>query len=191
MLAESAIRGGADALQLRNKEASDEEILAMAKALLPITRRLGVPLIINDRLRLAKICGADGAHLGQEDGSLLEARRLLGENALIGRSTHSLEQALEAEREGFDYVGIGPVYATPTKPARSAVGLELVRSVSGRLRIPFVAIGGIDAKNIREVVDAGAECVAAVRALMGSEDPKSAAETLCREIKRGRVHGDE
>jgi len=189
-LAEAAIRGGADVLQLRDKEASDEEFLAKARSLLSLTRRLGVPLLINDRLQLARECGADGVHLGQEDGSLAEARRILGEGTLIGRSTHNPEQALAAEREGFDYVGIGPIYATPTKPASAPVGLDLVRFAAARLKIPFVAIGGIDKSNIREVSDAGAGCVAVVRALLGSDDPKNAARTLLREMKRDR-NGDQ
>lgn len=183
-LAEAAIRGGADVLQLRDKKASDADFLAMARLLSPLTRRLGVPLVINDRLRLAKECGADGVHLGQEDGSLAEARRILGDNVLIGRSTHSPEQALSAEREGFDYVGVGPVYATPTKPGRTPVGLELVRFAADHLKIPFVAIGGIDEGNIQTVLDAGARCVALVRALLGSNDPETAARMFLRKMKR-------
>jgi thiamine-phosphate pyrophosphorylase len=182
-LAEEAIRGGADVLQLRDKEASDEEFLAKARMLGALTRRLGVPLIINDRLWLVKECGADGVHLGQEDGSIAQARQMLGDDAIIGRSTHSAEQALAAEREGFDYVGVGPVYATPTKPGRAPVGLDLVRFASEHLKIPFVAIGGIDQKNAGQVRGAGAKCVAVVRALMGSGDPKASAETLLREMK--------
>ena len=187
-MAEAAIRGGADVLQLRDKEASDEAFLAQAKILANLTRRLGVPLIINDRLYLAKECGADGVHLGQEDGSLVEARRVLGPDALVGRSTHSVEQAMLAEREGFDYVGVGPVYATPTKPGRSPVGLELVRFAAERLEIPFVAIGGIDRKNVAVVSAAGARCVAVVRGLMGSDDPRDAAQVLLREMEKGASH---
>ncbi len=182
-LAEAAIRGGADVLQLRNKTASDKEFLAEAKVLRSLTHHMGVPLIVNDRLQLARECGADGVHLGQDDGTLVQARQLLGENALIGRSTHSAEQALAAEREGFDYIGVGPVYATPTKPGRAAVGLELVRFASKNIKIPFVAIGGIDENNIYEVLKAGAKCVAVVRSLMGSDNPGEAAQTLIRKME--------
>ena len=180
---EAAIRGGASVVQVRDKRATDQELLRQACELLPITRRLGVPLIVNDRPRVAKEVGADGVHLGQEDGSLSEARSLLGEEALIGRSTHSPEQALAAEKEGFDYIGVGPIYATPTKPGRSATGLEFIRFAAANLRVPFVAIGGIGETNLDEVLEAGALRVAFVRALLGRTDPEEAAKKLMAKIQ--------
>jgi thiamine-phosphate pyrophosphorylase len=185
-VAEQAILGGASVLQLRDKNASDEELLALALKLLPVTRRHGVPLIVNDRPGVAKAAGADGVHLGQDDGPLSEARRLLGARAVIGRSTHSPEQAVQAEREGFDYIGVGPVYATPTKAGRPPVGLEFVRFAAANVRLPFVAIGGIDASNIAEVLAAGAKTVAAVRAVTGAADPQAEAAKLLR-MMRERV----
>ncbi len=182
-LAEAAIQGGADVLQLRDKDASNEDLLAQAKKLLIVTRHYGIPLIINDRLEIVQKAGAEGLHLGQEDGSLREARQQLGEDAILGRSTHSPEQALAAEKEGFDYVGIGPVFTTPTKPGRPAVGHELVRFASKNLNIPFVAIGGIDESNILSVAEAGAKCVAVVRALMGSADPRLSAQNFLTQLK--------
>ena len=182
-VAEQAILGGADVVQLRDKKAGDEELLRQAKALLPVTRRHGVPLIINDRLEVAKRCGADGVHLGQNDGTLSEARRVLGEKAICGRSTHSPEEALAAEAEGFDYIGVGPIYATPTKAGRPAVGLELVRFASDRLEVPFVAIGGVDPSNLGEVLNAGARAVAAVRAVMGQPDPRAAARQFLQKME--------
>jgi thiamine-phosphate pyrophosphorylase len=129
--------------------------------------------------------GADGVHLGQEDGPLSAARALLGDEAIIGRSTHSPEQALAAAKEGFDYIGIGPVFLTPTKPAYRAVGLELVRFAAKNVAIPFVAIGGIDASNVRQVRAAGARAVAVVRAVMAAERPDEAA----RQLLTGESHG--
>jgi len=155
--------------------------------LLAVTRSRKIPLIINDRIRVAKLAGADGVHLGQEDGLLEEARVLLGEDALIGRSTHSPEQALKAQRDGFDYIGVGPVFKTPTKPAYVPVGLELVRFAADNIQIPFVAIGGIDASNAREVWEAGAKTIAVVRAVMGSGDPEEAARRLVEKLTTRKV----
>lgn len=174
----AAIDGGASVVQLRDKKALDEDLVRTAKRLLEITRPKGIPLIINDRVEVAKTSGADGVHLGQEDVSLREARAVLGSGAIIGRSTHSPEQALAAEAEGFDYIGVGPVFQTPTKPNAKPVGLELVRFAAQNLRIPFVAIGGIDAGNVEKVLREGAKTVAVVRAVMGAADPKKAAEAL-------------
>jgi thiamine-phosphate pyrophosphorylase len=174
----AAIEGGADVVQLRDKKAPDAELIRAAECLLRVTRPMGIPLIINDRVNVAKASGADGVHLGQGDGSLREARTALGEDAIIGRSTHSREQALSAEAEGFDYIGVGPVFQTPTKPLVEPVGLELVRFAAENLRIPFVAIGGIDASNVEKVRQSGARAAAVVRAVMGAADPKRAAEAL-------------
>jgi len=182
-LVEEAVRGGADVVQLRDKNADDRTLLRQAKSLLSLTRRLGVPLIVNDRVAVAKEAQADGVHLGQEDGSLDHARSVLGEEALIGRSTHSPEQAMQAAREGFDYIGIGPVYPTPTKAGRQAVGLDLVRFAAQSLTLPFVAIGGIDETNLGRVLEAGAERVAVVRAVMARKDPREAAARLRAIIK--------
>ncbi len=175
-----AVLGGAGVVQLRDKSARDEEFAAQARELLLITRSLGVPLIINDRIEIARQVGADGVHLGQDDASLEAARMILGANAIVGRSTHSVEQARRAQSEGFDYIGVGPVFATPTKPSYEPVGLDLVRLAAQILRIPFVAIGGIDEKNAFEVRKAGAKTVAVVRAVMASENPKLTAENLCK-----------
>ena len=175
-----AILGGAGAVQLRDKKATDSQLLLMARKLLVLTRSAGVPLIINDRIGVAKKSGADGVHLGQKDAGLEEARAVLGKEAIIGRSTHSPEQALRAQEEGFDYIGIGPVFATPTKPAYEPVGLELVRFAAASIQIPFVAIGGIDEKNAMQVKGAGARTLALVRAVMASENPRLTVENLCK-----------
>jgi thiamine-phosphate pyrophosphorylase len=178
-----AILGGADVIQLRDKNASDEELLRQAKDLLQVTRPLGVPLIINDRVHVASASGAEGVHLGQSDGSLSHAREILGNHAIFGRSTHSPEQGFLAEEEGFDYIGVGPVFSTPTKPDRAGVGLEYVRYAAGRFTIPFVAIGGIDEENAPQVAKAGARAIAVVRAVLGQEDPRRSAEDLKKKLE--------
>ncbi len=177
-IAEHAIRGGADVIQLRAKAVSTRSLLEHAERLRRVTAGR-VPLIINDRLDVALAVGADGVHLGQDDLPVGKARELLGRRPLIiGKSTHSLDQALEAEREATEYVAVGPVYATPTKPDYGNVGLELVRQAAAKLLKPIVAIGGIDASTLALVRHAGARCVAVVRAVCGADDPESAARSL-------------
>ena len=173
-----ALEGGADVIQLRDKKATDLEMTRLARSLLKITRPKHAALIINDRLSVAKESGADGLHLGQDDGSLKEARLVLGEEAILGRSTHSREQALSAEEEGADYLGVGPVFRTPTKASYEPVGLELVSFAAQNISLPFVAIGGIDAQNAGLVREAGARAIAVVRAVMGAEGPEVAARAL-------------
>lgn len=167
-------------IQLRDKEASDEELTHLAKEILKVTRSKNVPLIVNDRVRVAGLSGAQGVHLGQNDGPLKEARLVLGDAAIIGRSTHSREQIIEAQEEGFDYIGVGPVFSTPTKPGVASVGLDLVRFAAQNIRIPFVAIGGINESNASQVREAGATAVAVVRAVIDSKDPESAARNIAR-----------
>lgn len=176
-LAAQAVEGGADVIQYRDKSATDAQKLQQA---LRIRKAIGgrAPLIINDSIRVALDSGADGVHLGQDDASLDEARRALGEAALIGRSTHSPAQGRSAQSEGFDYIGVGPVYATPTKPDYRPAGLTYVRFAASELDVPFVAIGGIDASTLLPVLDAGARAVAVVRAVIGSPDPKRAAQNI-------------
>lgn len=180
---ELAIEGGADVVQLRDKNASREELAAQALRILKVTRPKGVALIINDHMEVCRQVGADGVHLGQEDASYAEARQILGEAALIGRSTHSPEQGLAAQKEGFDYIGVGPVFQTPTKPSYVPVGLDLVRFASQNIRIPFVAIGGIDGENAAQVRGAGAKTVAVVRAIMAAQDPRASAKKIYEAMK--------
>ncbi|OGR85413.1 MAG: thiamine-phosphate diphosphorylase [Elusimicrobia bacterium RIFCSPLOWO2_01_FULL_54_10] len=184
---EKALRGGADVVQLRDKHSSAADILKAAKKLKRICQAHDALFIVNDRVDIALASGADGVHLGQEDLPLDEARKIVerygrDNSFLIGRSTHSLEQALAAQNEGADYLGCGPVFATPTKPDYLAQGLELVRQYRERIRIPFVAIGGIDDSNISQVAAAGARCVAVVRAVMAHADPEAAARSLRSKI---------
>jgi len=179
-VAAAAIRGGADVIQLRDKAASARQVLERAQRLLTVTRAGGVPLLINDRVDVAVAAGADGAHVGQDDLPVWAARQLLGPNRIVGKSTHSLEQALAAEREGVDYLALGPLYPTPTKPDSPAVGLSLLGRVGARVTKPLVAIGGIDEMTVSEVLGAGAACVAVVRAVCAAADPQTAAQRLKR-----------
>lgn len=165
---EEACRGGVDIIQLRSKALSDAELFEAGKKIKKIAHANRKLFFVNDRLDLALALEADGVHLGQDDLPIATARKL-GKELLVGKSTHSLKQAIEAEKEGADYIGVGPVYGTPTKPTYTPVGLQLVKQVKSEIRIPFVAIGGIDPGNLNEVLEAGAERVAMVRAIWGAK----------------------
>jgi thiamine-phosphate pyrophosphorylase len=169
---EAAVRGGVDLVQLREKTLADAELLPVLEEARAITRRLGVPLVVNDRPDLAVLVGADYVHVGQDDMPAAAARRF---GLAVGLSTHSPAELDAAEA---DYVGVGPVHATPTKEGRPAVGLELVRYAAEHARVPWFAIGGIDAGNVADVVAAGATRVAVVRAIGDADDPERAAAEL-------------
>jgi thiamine-phosphate pyrophosphorylase len=172
----TALAGGVDVVQLREKHMDDDALTALARAAVALCARAGALLIVNDRPAVALAAGADGVHVGQEDMPVAQVRELVGEDLLIGLSTHAPEE-VDAAGEA-DYLGVGPVHATPTKPGRPAVGLELVRYAAQHAPKPFFAIGGIDAGNIGAVVDAGATRVAVVRAIAEAADPEAAAREL-------------
>jgi thiamine-phosphate pyrophosphorylase len=176
----AALRGGVDLIQLRMKTGSDEEIVSTAQRFKQVCSRHGALLILNDRPDLVPACGADGVHVGQDDASVASARAAVGPDRIVGLSTHSPSQIDSAE--GVDYIGVGPVHETPTKPGRPAVGLELVSYAGRRARVPFFAIGGITAANVGAVRAAGAVRVAVVRALTEAEDPERAARRLKHEL---------
>ena len=178
---DAAYRGGADIVQLRTKHMTDRALMELGKEIRKIADRERKLFFVNDRLDIALGAAADGVHLGQDDLPVEDARRLCrraGARMWIGKSTHSLEQATNAEKEGADYIGVGPVFETPAKPGRKPVGVDLVSQVSTRVRIPFVAIGGIDSTNIERVLAAGATRIAAVRAIFAASDPGEAARRL-------------
>ncbi len=182
-----ALAGGVDIVQLRDKRAGDDELLAAAAAARALCDAAGALLILNDRPDLVAAARADGCHVGQEDVDVARARELAGPGALVGRSTHA--PADIAAAADADYIGVGPVEATPTKPGRRPVGLELVRHAAAHAPVPFFAIGGIDASNAAGVVAAGATRIAVVRAIADAADPRAAARML-REILDGElVHG--
>lgn len=174
----AAIRGGADVIQWRDKVSPDGEFLDVAKSLRSCTREENVLLVVNDRVEIALQVGADGVHVGHEDTPVRQVRERVGPAMLIGRSTHSLEEALRAEADGADYLGVGPVFQTPTKPDVRPVGLELVRQVAPKIRIPWFAIGGIDLQNLPLVLSSGAVRVAVVRAVSAVSDPQAAARAF-------------
>jgi thiamine-phosphate pyrophosphorylase len=183
---EQALRGGVDIVQLRVKDpASDDELLVAARRYAELCSAHGALFILNDRPDLVVAAGADGVHVGQDDTPVAEARRIVGEDRLIGLSTHSPAQVDAAGRSDADYIGVGPVHVTPTKPGRPAVGLELVDYAAGHARIPFFAIGGIDLTTVDAVRAAGGDRVAVVRALTAAEDPQAAAQLLRNEVRLG------
>ncbi|MBN1196176.1 MAG: thiamine phosphate synthase [Candidatus Aminicenantes bacterium] len=171
-----ACRAGARVVQFRDKAMSRRLLLKTARMLRGITRETGSMLLINDHLDLAMMCGADGVHLGQEDFCPEDARRILPSGMLLGLSTHSLDQAIAAQAAGADYIGIGPVFATPTKADYVPIGLDTVRLVAGSVSIPTVAIGGINAANLDQVAATGVSNLAMVRAFQ--EDPTGLVERI-------------
>ncbi|MBD2848189.1 thiamine phosphate synthase [Paenibacillus sp. IB182496] len=187
---EAALRGGADMLQYRDKHSEPQQRLEKAQALRRLTRRYGVPLIVNDDVELALAAEADGVHLGQGDLPLAAARRRLGRDRLIGISTHALAEAREAEAGGADYIGAGPVYPTGTKPDAAPVTPAYVQAVAAEIRIPHVAIGGITTANVAEVLEAGARCISAVSAIVGSPDAERVSRTLAERVRAHRGEAD-
>jgi thiamine-phosphate pyrophosphorylase len=175
---EPALAGGVDIVQLRDKTADDATIARAAERFRAACDRHRALLIVNDRPDLARDCGADGVHLGQDDMDADEARALLGPAPLIGLSTHTPAQIDASRQAPVDYLGVGPVHETATKPGRRAVGLALVRYAAAHADRPFFAIGGIEPANAGAVVAAGAERLAAVRALRDAPDPRVAAVAL-------------
>lgn len=186
---DAALRGGVDVVQLREKDpaVSDAALLDAARAFRVAADAHGALFVLNDRPDLATAAGADGVHVGQDDMPVADARALVGEDVLLGRSTHTPAQVEDAAVADVDYFAVGPVHATPTKPGRPAVGLELVRHAAGAPRpLPWFAIGGIDSSNVGAIVAAGAERIVVVRALTEADDPEVAARAL-----RGALTGQE
>lgn len=173
---EAACTGGADAIQLRDKTLSSRELFRLAKDLQAICDRTGTLFILNDRVDVALAADVDGVHVGQEDLPVRVVREMMGHKKLIGCSTHSTAQALAAVGDGADYISCGPLFATPTKPDYAPVGQDLVKEYRQLVRTPFVAIGGIDLSNVTQVIAAGADRVAVVRAVAGAEDVSRAAK---------------
>lgn len=174
----AALAGGVDIVQLRDKDAEDGELLAAAAVARRLCDAAGALLIVNDRPELVAPAHADGVHIGQDDGTVADARAAAGADAIVGRSTHAPAQLAAAADEGADYAGVGPVHATPTKAGRPPVGLGYVRHAADHARLPWFAIGGIAAENAGEVVAAGAQRIAVVRAITDADDPRAAAHAL-------------
>jgi thiamine-phosphate pyrophosphorylase len=163
-IAREACEGGAKVVQYRDKTSTKQEMLKIADEIRKITKEYNSLFIVNDFIDIALMSGADGVHLGQDDVPLFRARKITPDDFIIGISTHSLEQAIDEEKAGADYIGIGPVFGTPTKEEYNPIGLSCVREVLRSVSIPVVAIGGIDIGTIKELVEIGVQNVAMVRA---------------------------
>jgi len=178
------LAGGADILQLRAKKSDAATIRRVAEKLIPLCRDAGVPFILNDFPDLAASLGADGVHIGQDDGALGAAREIMGQGKLIGRSTHSLVQARAALEEGFDYIGFGPLFPTPTKAGRPAIGLDEIVAMEQEVgsHIPAFCIGGITPATLPQVLAAGARRIVVVSALLQAADVAAATRSIRREL---------
>ncbi|MEM7579618.1 MAG: thiamine phosphate synthase [Mastigocoleus sp.] len=181
---EAALQGGLTLVQYREKTADDNVQIEQIRQLRQLCHDYGALLIVNDRVDLALAADADGVHLGQQDMPIVIARQLLGTQRLIGRSTTNSEEMQRAITEGADYIGVGPVYETPTKEGKAAAGLDYVNYVKQNCSIPWFAIGGIDPNNINDVIDAGASRIAVVRSLMQAEQPTLVTQYFLSQLNR-------
>lgn len=177
---EAALKGGVTCIQLREKELSEKEFIEEAIAIRKICQFHQVPLIINDNVNVALHSGADGIHIGQTDMKIMDVRRILGENKIIGVSAHSVEEAMEAVRNGADYLGVGAVFSTSTKLDATALSYETLRNICHSVTIPVVAIGGIHKENILKLSGSGIDGVALVSAIFSARD----IERECKELSR-------
>jgi thiamine-phosphate pyrophosphorylase len=160
------LEGGVDLIQLRAKGNSLEAIVDLAAGLHPVTSQASTPLIVNDHAVVAAKVEVEGIHVGQDDDSIDLARKKAGRPIIVGKSTHTVEQAINAQHEGADYIGFGPIFATPTKPDYSPIGLDDIKRVHGEVSLPIFCIGGINIDNLQQVIDAGANRVVMVSALL-------------------------
>jgi len=183
---DAALAGGADLFQLRDKDASDDELLGAAETARERCRAAGALFVLNDRPDLAVACGADGVHVGQDDTPVARAREIVGHDVIVGLSTHSVKQAQAGCRSGADYIAVGPVHATPTKEGRPAIGVEPIRYAAAHVSVPWFAIGGIDTQTVADVVRAGARRIVVVRALADADDPEATARELRAKMNGGR-----
>jgi thiamine-phosphate pyrophosphorylase len=183
----AAVRGGASVVQLREKECSTRDFIEQALAIKEFLKDRAVPLIINDRVDVAQAVKADGVHLGQTDMPLELAKKILGDSMVIGISAESLQDAIEAEKGGADYLGVSPIYATPTK-TDTAPPLELkgLREIRKAVKLPLVGIGGLTRENSADVIRNGADGVAVVSAIVAADDPEAAAKVLKQVIEEAR-----
>jgi thiamine-phosphate pyrophosphorylase len=176
---DAALRGGVDVIQLRDKALGDRDLLAAAREFRAAADAAGALFVLNDRPELVAACAADGVHIGQDDGSVADARAVVGPERIVGRSTHAPEQGAAAAADpDVDYLAVGPVHATPTKPGRPAAGLAYVEWAAENVTKPWFAIGGLDAENVGDVTARGASRIVVVRAIADAADPEAAARVL-------------
>ena len=167
---EAALRGGVTCVQLREKELDEEAFLAEAKEISALCRRYGVPFFVNDNVDIAIACGADGVHVGQEDMAAAQVRRRVGDGMMIGVSVHSVEEAVEAVKNGADCLGVGAMFSTSTKADASVLPREVLRDICNAVDVPVVAIGGIGKGNLMQLAGTGVDGVALVSAIFGAAD---------------------
>jgi len=180
----AALKGGVQIVQLREKNRPANEIIALGKKIRMLCSEFDALYIVNDRIDIAQITNADGVHLGQDDIDVHSAREILGGNFIIGVSTHAPEQAQKAVSDGADYIGVGPVFSTPTKEGRTAVGLEYVKWAGENVEIPFFAIGGIDLDNVDSVINHGAKRIAIVRSIINAQNPHNVAKSFLQRLSK-------
>lgn len=184
----AALAGGADVIQLRDKALSGHDLYALAKDMGSLVRSSRAMFIVNDRLDIALAAGADGVHLGQDDLPVAAARSLSPPSFIIGVSVGSVEEALAAERDGADYIALSPVFSTPTKDdAGPGHGLEVLSEIKAAVRLPVIAIGGVNEGNVMEVVAAGADGVAVISAVLGADDVEAAARSMRELVLRAKT----
>ena len=182
---EQAIEGGVSLVQLRAKKLKTHDFFELSLKARESTKKKSIPLIINDRVDIALSCKADGVHLGQDDLPVFHARKILGKKKLIGVSVNTEKEAEEAEKRGADYLGVGPIFFTQTKKdIKPPLGLEGLREIRKRVRIPILAIGGINAENAREIIEVGADGIAVVSAILATENIIKATRELAQSIRQ-------
>ena len=187
-IAGAAIRGGVSCIQLREKMCSTREFIDESLAIRSLLARHGIPLIINDRVDVALAVKADGIHLGQKDMSCSMARQLIPESMIVGISVESLDDAIAAQKDGADYLGVSPIYLTPTKTdTAKPLGLEGLRSIRSEVDLPLVGIGGLNADNVAAVIHNGADGVAVVSAIVAADDPEAATRDLIEIVRLAKI----
>lgn len=179
---EEGIKGGCSVVQLREKNCSSKEFYELALRVKVITEKYDVPLIINDRVDIALLCGADGVHLGQSDMPCKEVRKLVGNQMIIGVSTATVSEAVQAEKDGADYLGVGAMYSTATKTDARNVTIETLKEIRKAVKIPFVIIGGIKKNNVCEFSDCGINGAAVVSAVVSQPDIEKSAQEMYKAI---------
>lgn len=187
-IARAAIRGGVSCIQLREKTCSTREFIDEALAIRSLLARHGIPLIINDRVDVALAVKADGIHLGQKDMPCSMARQIIPESMIVGISVESLDDAIAAQKDGADYLGVSPIYSTPTKTdTAQPLGLEGLRSIRSEVDLPLVGIGGLNADNAAAVIYNGADGVAVVSAIVAADDPEAATRDLIEIVRLAKI----
>jgi thiamine-phosphate pyrophosphorylase len=178
-----AIEGGAQMIQFRDKESSDKEFLEKVKKIQKVTKKKKIPLIINDRVDVAQLIDAEGVHLGEDDLPIKEARRILGSEKIIGASACDLKSAKLKEKEGADYIGLGPIFETSSKDIEKPLGIEILKEANKILHLPLFPIGGINLSNLEQIISTGTKRIAVISAIFIAEDVRKATQELLKRLK--------